>query len=392
MTKQILDNSPDLKKLQEEGYEVEVRDGYLLIHHVPYVNSAKEVKFGIIISPLELNGTRTLKPNNHQVYFSGDFPCYQNGAHIAGIGRQNPNSMLLDNIIGNFHFSNKPPSGAYDDYYHKVTHYINIISPPAKSLDSKATAKTHRLIPEVNEDSPFQYPDTNASRASIAYLNGKFNAQRIAIIGLGGTGSYILDLVSKTAVREIHLFDSDEFILHNAFRAPGAASRETLSKVPQKVEYFEEIYSKMHKGIVAHNYRVTIKNIEELKGMSFVFICVDKNSARNEIIRGLLRLEIPFIDVGLGVNIVDDSLLGIARVTTSTPEKNDHLINRINLADDAENEYASNIQISDLNCLNAVMAIIKWKKLCGFYKDLGQEFHSTYTVNTAHLSNEDIAP
>jgi tRNA A37 threonylcarbamoyladenosine dehydratase len=47
---------------------------------------------------------------------------------------------------------------------------------------------------------------------------------------MGGTGSYILDLVAKTAVMEIHLFDGDDFNQHNAFRAPGAASLEDLEK------------------------------------------------------------------------------------------------------------------------------------------------------------------
>ena len=48
---------------------------------------------------------------------------------------------------------------------------------------------------------------------------------RIGIVGLGGTGSYILDYVSKTRVVEIHLFDGDGYQQHNAFRAPGATTR-----------------------------------------------------------------------------------------------------------------------------------------------------------------------
>ena len=35
-----------------------------------------------------------------------------------------------------------------------------------------------------------------------------------------------------------------------------------------------------------------------------------------------------------------------------------------------DDEYATNIQIADLNALNALMAVIKWKKLSGFYQDL----------------------
>lgn len=393
MTKQILNNSPDLERLQDEGYEVEVRGGYLLIHHVPYVNHDKQVKFGVLISELTLiDGIKTTRPSSHQMYFFGEFPCYQNGDEISGIGRQQKDLRLFEDIIGNYYFSNKPiDTDQYSDYYHKVSNYVAIISAPAKSIDKTITAQTFRRIPENEEDSPFQYPDTNASRASIAQLNRKFTNQKIAIIGLGGTGSYILDLVSKTAVSEIHLFDADVFILHNAFRAPGAATREQLSQAPLKVEYYKNIYSKIHKGIVAHNSYITIKNIEELKDISFVFISVDKNRARNEIMRGLLKQEIPFIDVGIGVEAVDDTLAGVTRFTVGTPAKNDHLAKRIHLSDDEDDEYATNIQISDLNCLNAALAVIKWKRMLGFYKDLGQEFHSTYTINSSELSNEDIA-
>jgi tRNA A37 threonylcarbamoyladenosine dehydratase len=36
---------------------------------------------------------------------------------------------------------------------------------------------------------------------------------------LSGTGSYILDLLAKVPIREIHLCDGDDFARHNAFRA-----------------------------------------------------------------------------------------------------------------------------------------------------------------------------
>ena len=70
----------------------------------------------------------------------------------------------------------------------------------------------------------FQYPNTNSARAKITDLDEKYKGLKIAIIGLGGTGSYVLDLIAKTPVAEIHIFDKDVFQLHNAFRAPGATS------------------------------------------------------------------------------------------------------------------------------------------------------------------------
>jgi hypothetical protein len=57
--------------------------------------------------------------------------------------------------------------------------------------------------------------------------------------------------------------------------------------------------------------------------------------------------------------------------------------------DDADNEYGKNIQIADLNSLNAALAVIKWKKLYGFYADHENEFFSTYTINCNMLTSED---
>lgn len=41
------------------------------------------------------------------------------------------------------------------------------------------------------------------------------------------------------------------------------------------------------------------------------------------------------------------------------------------------------------NALNAAMAVIRWKKLCGFYLDLEGEHHSVYVIDGNHLLNED---
>ncbi len=109
------------------------------------------------------------------------------------------------------------------------------------------------------------------------------------------------------------------------------------------------------------------------------------------LVQQLLKLGVTFIDVGLGVNMLDDHLIGTLRVTTGTYEKNDHLGNRIGDEEFDENDYATNIQIADLNCLNAMQAVIKWKKMCGFYQDLKAEHNILYFINTNRLLNEDNA-
>lgn len=390
MLQQQINRSLDLKRLRDEGFEIEVKGGHLIAHHIPYVNSNREVKFGKLTSPLLLNNDVTIRPDSHVINFMGEYPCNNDGTPITAIQHSSQlNQQLLDGIIINYSFSNKPPNG-YDNYYDKFVRYIEIISAPAKSIDNNATAKTFKVIVDLTDDSVFNYIDSNSSRSNIYQLNSKFKGQRVAIIGLGGTGSYILDLVAKTPVEEILLFDSDEFLQHNAFRAPGAASIETLNKQLKKVEYYNEIYSKMRKGIKPIAEKVSEKNIELLRGLSYVFICIDSNSARSMIISKLKNFGVTFIDVGLGVNLVEQNLIGQLRVTVGTPEKYDHIPYRIGSASMEDNEYATNIQIADLNALNALMAVIKWKKLSGFYQDLKAEFNSTYIINTSQLINEDF--
>jgi len=242
----------------------------------------------------------------------------------------------------------------------------------------------------MNED-VFKYPDTNSSRAEIEYLNRKFKNQKIAIIGLGGTGSYILDLISKTPVKEIHIYDGDVFELHTAFRAPGAIAASKLDRNDglKKVDYYHEVYSQMHNGIIPHAKYITEENLTELRGFNCVFMSVDKNKARSMVAKGLLSLGVPFIDAGLGVNRHDDSLIATIRVTTITKQKNNHLRLQIGEDETEENDYAPNIQIADLNCMNAVLAVIKWKKMIGFYHDLKHEQNTLYLLSTNKLINDD---
>ena len=390
MLQQLISHSPDLKRLQEEGYELEVKGGYLLIHQIPYVTNQREIKRGVLVSELSLaNNYTTTRPNNHVINFIGEFPCNNDGSIISAIQHISQNQDFGNGIIANHSFSNKPQNG-YADYFEKVDTYAKVISSQAKSIDPLVTEKTFRIRGANLENNVFQYVDTNSSRANINAINEKVKGQKVAIVGLGGTGAYILDLISKTPVTEIHLYDGDVFSQHNAFRSPGAVGNEDLDKVQTKVGYYHGQYSKIHQKISAHHCYLNSDNLDELKNMSHVFICVDNDPSRRTIISYLLTNTIPFIDVGLGVNAVDDALIGTVRVTTGTFEKNDHLADRISFVGEDNNDYNTNIQIAELNCLNAVLAVIKWKKLCGFYKDLREEHHCTYSINVAQLTNEDV--
>ena len=110
------------------------------------------------------------------------------------------------------------------------------------------------------------------------------------------------------------------------------------------------------------------------------------------MVEKLGELGVPFIDVGMGVEEVEGSLLGQLRVTVSTDRSRDQVRSTLPTSDrDGEDDYSRNIQIADLNALNAALAVIKWKKLSGFYADLEKEHTSLYQIDGNHLVNEDKA-
>lgn len=383
--------SPDLKRLRDEGYEVEVRSAHLLVHSVPYLNSKKEVCLGTLISTLTLAGNVTATPDTHVAFFDGEFPCRLDGVEIPQI-KHGGGEVHAAGVKSRWSFSNKPPNG-YSNYYDKMTRYIEIISGPARQIDPDATAQTFKVIPPSDGDSVFLYDDTASSRAGIAVIAEKVKKQRIAIVGLGGTGSFVLDLIAKSPVKEIHLFDGDVMLQHNAFRTPGALSLEELEARPPKVIYYERIYGRMRRGIVANHVYITSHNVHLLREFDTVFICVDKGSARQLIVEALIGTKVIFIDTGMGITLLEPEmeLLGVCRVTTSTAAKRDHLARRLPLADrDDDDLYKQNIQIVDLNCLNATLAVIKWKKLLKVYQDLENEHDSTYSTNSNLLTGDEI--
>ncbi|MDR3488659.1 MAG: ThiF family adenylyltransferase [Bradyrhizobium sp.] len=391
MSRRPINRSPDLRKLQAEGYDLEIRSGYLLVKSVPYVNASRLVRRGTLIIKLVLANDITCQPDNHVAYFSGEYPCDQHGIPIEQFRHGTP-GYLADGVTADFSFSAKPkPKDNYDDYYHKISAYVGMLGGPAQVLDPTATALTHPFIPASEDDWVFHYLDNASSRADIGAVTAKLALSRVAIIGLGGTGAYVLDLVAKTPVQEIHLFDGDTFLQHNAFRSPGAASGGELEEKLPKVTYFGRIYSKMRRGIVEHPNFVRGDDIDALRAMDFIFICMDRPREKALIVSKLEEFGKPFVDVGMGLYLTRGALGGIVRTTTGSIAKRDHLRSRIPMrdGDDDENEYSTNIQIADLNALNAAFAVIKWKKLFGFYHDQEHEFSSSYTIGGNDLLNED---
>lgn len=390
MSQQLIDHNEDLRRLCNEGYDVTIVNGHLAVRGVPYVTSRRDVARGTLAAQLRLAGDKVLPPDNHVVGFTGDHPCDKDGRPIERIRHSDARTEIASDVVTVRTFSSKPVGG-YTDYYHLMTSYIRILSDPAKAIDESVTAQQYLAREASPEESVFCYVDTSSSRAGLSAVNVKLEAERIGIVGVGGAGSYVLDFVAKTSVREIHLFDGDHLETHNAFRAPGATTLENLRRLPNKAAYWRDRYAPLRRGIIAHEVHVTEQNVHELANLTFVFLCLDSGPSKRLIVSKLEEMDKGFIDVGVGLEKVDDSAVcGQVRTTISLPGLRDHFASRVDYSGAGDDVYRTNIQIVELNALNAALAVVRWKKVCGFYADLGHELGSVYMVECNVIANDTV--
>ena len=386
--------SGDLARLAAEGYELELtQGGHLLVKGVPYRTPGGAVARGTVVSKVELNGDITVNPvQDHTIRFIGEAPCNGVGEVLKAIINQGDDEIETGLVV-NHQFSAKPAHNVkYADYHAKITAYVALISGPAQALESEATPRTGRPCIVDNSDWPFEYVDTASGRAGIGAISGRLSDQRIGIVGLGGTGSYILDLVAKCPVQEIHLFDDDVFSTHNAFRAPGAPELAQLRSGQSKVEYLAGVYSKMKRNIIPHVQNVTADNMADLAGLSFVFLAMEGGPAKRAVVTGLETLNLPFVDTSIGVVKARSSprLSAVVDINASTPADRDSVRRNVDFGelDDDEDPYAENIQIAELNALSAAHAVIWWKKWSEVYHVKTLHNHQHMNVGFGRLSSE----
>ena len=390
MSHALIARNADLRRIEEEGYTLRIVDhAYLLIENVPYVTADGEVQEGILVMELTLSGDRAVSPTTHVAHWAGEFPYDASGNKLLALIRENAKKSSLSELIPPAYQLSAKPDDGYRDYYHKVTTYVELLSREARCISPDSTAQQWRVIADQDAAaSVFLFADTASARQNTTDLARKLQNEQIAIVGIGGTGSYVLDLVAKTWAREIHLFDDDRFLQHNAFRSPGPFSRDELEGGPIKSIFHAERYSRMRKALIAHNTCIDETNVQQLGVFDTVFLCMDGHPIKAKILETCMAHNTLLIDVGMGLYRVNDSIAGVMRTTTCCSEHHQHAEACIDLAgDEAPGEYERNAQLAELNALNAALAVIKWKKKRGFYNDLTWEFNSEYVIDGNRLIN-----
>lgn len=387
---ELANRNPFVKELDDEGYFADFINGYFVIFGLPYLDNTRTLKRGDWISHVDLSGEGVINPpTSHQAWFAGDKPHNQAGG-VLKLGARAERIEVRPGLASTYSFSlklqdDKGQKRSYASFEEKVQTYLDVITAPAMAAYPEATPLRGIEIKAAAQGSPLRYPDTSSAKYNINDKSLLLRGKRVAIVGLGGTGSYILDFLARTHLERIALFDDDKVQVHTIFRLPGFIPRAIGEA---KVEALGRQYAHWHAGIVPIKERITHENIERLQEFEFVFVSVDDGPARRLIVDWLSSKAIPFVDCGMGLNRTVGGLNGTVRITGVDRDAYERTLNTAYLptADAKEDEYRRQAQIAELNALNAAFAVIRFKQHFKLFDRIGDA--AWYTFETAPFELE----
>lgn len=382
---ELASHNPFIKDLDEFGYQIDFVGGYFIIYGLPYLDNEGGLKHGDWVSPLDLNGAVIDPPSKHQAWWRGSRPCDQTKRELrlgGGAGRVTVTQDFVTDYSFSFKLHENGEMRAYRSFEEKVQTYLDAITAPALAAYPDATPLRGIEIKAAAQGSPLRFPDTMSASYNMNDISSLLRGKKVAIIGLGGTGSYILDFLARTHLERIALFDDDQVHVHTIFRMPGFIPRAIGSP---KVEALARQYGQWHAGLDPIPERITPENIERLTDFDFVFVSVDDGPARHHIVDWLSAKGIPYVDCGMGLTRSLVGLSGFVRITGVDRQAFERNVNTVRLPVEnaKDDEYRKQAQIAELNALNAAMAVIRFKQ---HFKLLDRVDEATcYIFDTATL-------
>lgn len=389
--RELASRNPFIQELDDEGYDLDFVNGYFLIYGLPYLDEAGGLAHGDWTSPVDLTDWTVDPPKSHQAWFRGGRPHDGQGRQLR-LGGGADKVKVADEFETDQSFSCKLQENGqnrdYRSFEEKVRTYLDAITAPALAAYPEATPLRAIAKKAAQQGTPLRYPDTLSSRYHINDVSLLLKHKRVAIVGLGGTGSWILDFLARTHLAEIALFDADKVQVHTIFRFPGFIPKAIGAK---KVDALAQQYGNWHANIVPHAELVTELNIDLLGGFDFVFLSVDHGPSRIFIADWLSTKGIPFVDCGMGLNRAPVGLNGVVRITGVDRRAFEQTARTVHLPGAAPEggEYRKQGQIAELNALNATLAVIRFKQHFAIYDRLDDA--ASYIFETATFEMDPLA-
>lgn len=147
-----------------------------------------------------------------------------------------------------------------------------------------------------------------------------FHRLHVGVVGAGGTGSPVIEQLTRLGVGTISVFDGDVFDEPNVNRGYGSSTSDTGQF---KVNIASRHVKQIGLGTTIHRFaeHITKEAIaRELRNCDVIFGCTDKEAPRGILVQIALRYFIPVFDMGVQIQSKNGLIeFVIGRVTTLLP-------------------------------------------------------------------------
>jgi hypothetical protein len=143
-------------------------------------------------------------------------------------------------------------------------------------------------------------------------IQGKLDQLDIGIVGLGGTGSSVAEQLARMGVRKLRLVDHDKIELSNVSRLYGSLPADAENGA-FKVNVVKSHLSRISPNLEIHEVTKSVMRQDVLKMLSncdLIFSCLDSHGPRAVLNELSYQCFVPVIDVGVGLQKGEDSVVG----------------------------------------------------------------------------------
>lgn len=182
---------------------------------------------------------------------------------------------------------------------------------------TRVIGKKFRFYTDLNSANPLPVFFDRQIRAFGEEVQKLFSVLRIGIVGAGGTGSAVIEQLTRLGVKSLLIIDGETFEKTNVNRVYGSkVTDEGKDKVVIAKENSKGIG--LDTTIEVYNKPITyISAARMLKDCDIIFGCTDDNWGRSILTRLAVYYGIPVFDMGVRINSKDGNIKSIqGRVTT----------------------------------------------------------------------------
>ncbi len=149
-------------------------------------------------------------------------------------------------------------------------------------------------------DDALRHWNTRQAAAFGAPFNDALQSMRVAVVGLGGTGSPLAQTALRAGVGELVLIDGDDVETTNLNRTAGYRIKDIgTKKATRSKEFLDEIGLDCDIRAIAEYVDRSPSGVDALSTCDVVFGCTDDVIGRNTMNEAAYYYCNPFIDVGL---------------------------------------------------------------------------------------------